>query len=81
MGVHVGAYKETGIWKWIQGNNVADGPYLWAPTEPNNLLIFEDCAMIEMTTGWGLVDILCASMKPFVCESYSIEMATPAPTP
>ena len=57
-----------GSWRWVQDCTRFD-PWQalnWAPGEPNDLVGYQDCGILNRFGQWN--DTVCDAAYPYVCE-------------
>uniref|UniRef100_A0A3Q0QQE8 C-type lectin domain-containing protein n=1 Tax=Amphilophus citrinellus TaxID=61819 RepID=A0A3Q0QQE8_AMPCI len=63
--VWIGLFRES--WKWMDGSNSSFR--YWNPTEPNNKVLYETCAVANFGTSGKWEDWTCDWKRAFVCYS------------
>lgn len=60
-------YDESGNWRWVDSGRIAYGYSHWAPGEPNNYCVDEDCIIFAPYYFDGWIDASCTIDEEVTC--------------
>ncbi|KAK1885953.1 CD209 antigen-like protein E [Dissostichus eleginoides] len=67
--------EREGTWVWVDGTLVNRQSLLWAPGQPDDSLVGEDCGDLRtMTEFLGLNDFKCIARQQWICEKSLTEL-------